>query len=124
MTKKNDVYKCNVCGNITEVLHESGGTLSCCNQPMQKLEENSVEASKEKHIPVVTPVPGGYKVSVGSVEHPMEDKHFIEWIELVTESTVLRKQLKPGEKPEVIFLTDAKTVYAREYCNLHGHWRS
>ena len=124
MGKTNDVYKCNVCGNITEVLHGSGGTLACCNQSMELLTENSVDAAVEKHVPVVTPIQGGYKVSVGEVEHPMGNDHFIEWIELITPDSVLRKQLKPGEKPEAVFITDAKDVYAREYCNLHGHWRS
>jgi len=124
MVAVNKIYKCNKCGNQVEVLHAGGGTLSCCGEPMQEMTENTVEASKEKHIPVVTPVDGGYKVSVGSVEHPMEEKHFIEWIELVTPSGVLRKQLKPGEKPEAVFLTNEKNVYARELCNLHGLWKS
>ncbi|MBK8805970.1 MAG: desulfoferrodoxin [Bacteroidales bacterium] len=124
MALLNEVYKCTVCGNITEVLHASGGTLACCNQPMKLMKENSVEASVEKHKPVISKIEGGYKVVVGSVEHPMADDHFIEWIELVTPFTVLRKQLKSGEKPEAIFLTTETDVYAREYCNLHGNWRS
>ena len=123
MIEKNKIYKCNKCGNIVEVLHVGGGTLSCCGEPMQELIENTVDASKEKHVPVITSIAGGYKVTVGSIEHPMEEKHFIEWIELVTPTGVLRKQLKPGDKPEAIFLTEEKTVYAREFCNLHGLWR-
>jgi len=124
MAELNKIYKCMHCGNIVEVVHQGGGTLSCCGSPMTELKENVVDASKEKHVPVVTAIAGGYKVSVGSIDHPMEDKHFIEFIELVTPSGVLRKQLKPGEKPEAIFLTDEKNVYAREFCNLHGLWRS
>lgn len=124
MIEKNQIYKCGKCGNSVEVLHAGGGTLSCCGEPMALLSENTVDASKEKHTPVITPIAGGYKVVVGSVEHPMEEKHLIEWIELVTPEGVLRKYLKAGDKPEAIFLTDAKEVYAREYCNLHGVWKA
>ncbi len=124
MIEKNKVYKCGKCGNIVEVLHVGGGTLACCGEPMKELTENTVDASKEKHIPVVTAIPGGYKVVVGSIEHPMEEAHFIEFIELVTPNGVLRKSLKPGDKPEAVFQTDEKDVYAREYCNLHGLWKA
>ncbi|MDC0584185.1 desulfoferrodoxin [Bacteroidales bacterium] len=124
MTKQNQVYECSVCGNVVEVLHEAKGTLSCCGQPMNLLEENTKDAAVEKHVPVVEKIEGGYKVTVGEVNHPMQDEHLIEWIELVTEDTVLRKYLKPGDAPQAIFYTDAENVFAREYCNLHGHWRS
>ena len=124
MTKLKEVYRCAVCGNIVEVMHEAGGTLSCCGQPMELLAENTVDAAKEKHVPVVEPIEGGYKVKVGEVEHPMLENHYIEWIELVECDKVQRKHLKPGEKPEAVFYTDCKNVYAREYCNLHGHWKS
>lgn len=124
MTKLKQVYRCNVCGNMTEVIHESGGTLSCCNQAMEMLEENTVDAAREKHVPVIEKIENGYKVKVGEVPHPMMEKHFIEWIELITPTEVLRKHLKPEEEPEAVFMTDATDVYAREYCNLHGHWRS
>jgi superoxide reductase len=124
MTKQKQVYRCALCGNIVEVMQPAGGTLSCCGQPMELLEENTKDAALEKHVPVVEKVDGGYKVSVGAVEHPMMDEHYIMWIELVTENEIYRKYLKPGDKPVAVFMTDAKEVYAREYCNLHGHWKS
>jgi len=124
MIDKNKVYKCEKCGNVVEVLHAGGGTLACCGDSMKELKENTVDASKEKHIPVVTAIAGGYKVVVGSIEHPMEAAHLIEFIELVTPNGVLRKTLKPGDKPEAIFLTEEKDVYAREFCNLHGLWKA
>ena len=124
MIEKNKVYKCAKCGNVVEVLHAGGGTLACCGESMQELKENTVDASKEKHIPVVTTIAGGYKVVVGSIEHPMEATHYIEFIELVTPNGVLRKILNPGDKPEAIFITEEKDVYAREFCNLHGLWKA
>ncbi len=124
MTKLNQVYRCNVCGNMTEVIHQSGGTLCCCKQPMELLEPNNVDAALEKHVPVIEKIENGYKVMVGEVSHPMLEAHYIEWIELVTETEVYRKYLKPGEEPVAIFYTDATAVTAREYCNLHGHWQS
>ena len=124
MTKVKEVYRCAICGNIVEIMHMAGGTLTCCGQPMELLTENTVDAAKEKHVPVVEAIEGGYKVKVGSVEHPMQDNHYIEWIELVEENKIQRVNLKPGDKPEAVFYTDCKNVYAREYCNLHGHWSS
>ena len=124
MTQLKQVYKCNVCGNITEVVHASGGTLACCGQPMELLTENTKDAATEKHVPVVEKIDGGFKVKVGEVSHPMEDKHYIEWIELVTPTGVMREYLKPGDTPEATFLTTETDVYAREFCNLHGHWKS
>lgn len=123
-TKKLQVYKCGVCGNMVEVVHESGGTLACCNQPMDLMDENTVDAATEKHIPVVEKVAGGYKVVVGSVAHPMADDHFIEWIELIAGDAVYCQFLKPGDAPEAVFQTGAEQVTARAYCNLHGHWKS
>jgi superoxide reductase len=120
----NQVYKCELCGNIVEALHAGDGELVCCGQPMALQKENSVDAAKEKHVPVIEKIEGGVRVKVGSVEHPMIDTHYIEWIELITENKVYRKYLKPGEKPEADFLTDEKILYAREYCNLHRLWRS
>jgi superoxide reductase len=124
MTNRLEVYKCEVCGNIVEVVHASGGTLVCCGAEMKKLSENTVDASKEKHIPVVERLPNGIKVTVGSVPHPMEEKHYIEWIELIAGDTVLRQYLKPGQ-PAVAFFEGVKasTVVAREFCNLHGLWK-
>jgi superoxide reductase len=124
MIENNKVYKCSKCGNIVEVLHAGGGTVACCGEAMQELTENTVDASKEKHIPVLTAIDGGYKVVVGSIEHPMEAAHNIAFIELVTPNGILRKNLKVGEKPEAIFITEEKNVYAREFCNLHGLWKS
>ncbi|MCD8290521.1 MAG: desulfoferrodoxin [Prevotella sp.] len=124
MTKKNEVYRCPVCGNITTVLHPSKGILSCCGKPMELLAENGVDAAKEKHVPVIEKIDGGYKVKVGDVEHPMLEAHYIEWIELIEDGKSQVKHLNPGEKPEAVFYTDSQDVYAREYCNLHGLWRS
>lgn len=124
MTKQKQIYRCAICGNIVEIVHPGGGTLSCCGQPMELLTENSKDAALEKHVPVVEKIDGGYKVKVGSVEHPMLPEHFIQWVELITEDKVMRKYLKPGEKPEAVFMTDAASVVAREYCNLHGLWKS
>jgi len=126
MTEKLEVYKCNVCGNIVTVLHNGAGTLVCCGQPMQLLKENTVDASQEKHVPVIEKIRGGVKVKVGSVPHPMEQAHYIEWIEVVTKSgESVRKFLKPGDAPEATFKIALKDVaFAREYCNLHGLWKS
>ena len=124
MTKQNQVYQCSICGNITEVLHESTGTLSCCGQSMHLLEENSVDAAVEKHVPVIVKIEGGYKVTVGEVLHPMIEKHFIEWIELLIENQILRQHLQPGDPPEAVFHTNGTNGIARAYCNLHGQWKS
>jgi len=124
MTKKNEVYKCPLCGNIVEVLHTGAGELVCCGQPMDLMAENTVDAALEKHVPVVEKTDNGYKVSVGSVPHPMEDKHWIEWIELVADGKVYRQDLAPGMAPEATFSIEASEVTARAYCNLHGHWKS
>lgn len=122
-TQRLQVYKCELCGNMVEVLHEAGGTLTCCGQPMSLFSENTTDAAQEKHVPVVEKVEGGYKVKVGSVAHPMEEKHFIEWIELLADGKVYRQFLKPGAPPEAVFMIDADQVTAREYCNLHGLWK-
>ena len=124
MTKKNEIYKCPLCGNIVEVLHTGAGELVCCGQPMDMMGENTVDAAQEKHVPVVEKVDNGYKVSVGSVAHPMEEKHWIEWIELVADGKVYRQDLAPGQAPEATFCIEASVVTARAYCNLHGHWKS
>jgi len=118
------VYKCGVCGNIVEVLHVGGGELVCCNQPMDLLTENSTDAAKEKHVPVIEKVDGGIKIKVGSVAHPMEDKHYIEWVQAIVGERSYREFLKPGEAPEAFFPIKEGSVTAREYCNLHGLWKS
>ena len=124
MTEQKQIYRCNVCGNIVEVVEPAGGTLTCCGQPMELLKENSKDAALEKHVPVIEKIEGGYKVTVGAVAHPMLEEHYIMWIELLTDDKVMRKYLKPGDKPEAVFMTDAKKVIAREYCNLHGLWKA
>lgn len=124
MTERLEVYKCGICGNIVEVLHAGGGELVCCGQPMSVQKENTVDAAKEKHVPVIEKIDGGVKVSVGSVAHPMEEKHLIEWIEIVADGKVYRQFLNPGDTPEAIFKIDATNITAREYCNLHGHWQA
>ncbi len=124
MTKRLQVYKCEVCGNIVEVIHEGAGQLVCCGKPMRLFEENTVDALREKHVPVVEKIDGGYRVKVGSVPHPMEEKHYIEWIELVADGRAYREFLKPGQAPEAVFKIEASQESAREYCNLHGLWRA
>ena len=123
-TKRLEIYKCGVCGNMVEVIHTGEGELVCCGQPMKLLKENSVDAAQEKHVPVVEKVDGGYKVTVGSVPHPMEEKHFIEWIELLADGKACRQFLSPGAAPEATFNLEASEVSAREHCNLHGLWKS
>lgn len=123
MAMKLQVFKCNVCGHLVEVIHEGGGTLTCCDQPMQLMEENKVDAALEKHVPVIEKTAGGILVKVGSVAHPMQDEHYIEWIELLADGKAYRQFLAPGEKPEALFTIKAQDVSAREYCNLHGLWK-
>lgn len=123
MTARLEVYKCEICGNITEVLHEGPGELACCGKPMRLLAENTVDASREKHLPVIEKTPYGFKVKIGSVPHPMEEKHHIEWIELIADGKAYRQFLRPGQPPEAVFCADAVKVAAREYCNLHGLWK-
>ncbi len=123
MTSRLEVYKCEVCGNMVEMIHTGEGSLVCCGQPMKLMAENSVDAAKEKHVPVIEKVDNGYRVAVGSVPHPMEEKHYIEWIELVVGDRAYRQFLNPGDAPEAFFCVDAEGVTAREYCNLHGLWK-
>ena len=124
MTKRMQVYKCEVCGNIVEMVHEGKGTLVCCGKPMKLMEENTVDAAREKHVPVIEKTDHGIRVKVGSVAHPMEEKHYIEWIQVIAGGKAYRKFLKPGEAPEAEFCIEAGKVTARAYCNLHGHWGS
>jgi len=122
--KRLDVYKCGVCGNIVEVEQVGGGTLVCCGQEMSLLEEKSADSATEKHVPVIENIAGGYKVTVGSTLHPMKEEHYIQWIELITETETLVTFLNPGDEPVAIFKTDEKVIKAREYCNLHGLWKN
>ena len=126
MTKRSDVYKCEICGNMVVIVHTGAGELVCCNKPMKLLQENTADASREKHVPVITRTAAGIKVSVGSIPHPMEEKHYIEWIELNVDGRSLRQFLKPGDAPGALFegvtapaLGEAGMV-VRAYCNLHG----
>lgn len=124
MAKKNEIYRCPICGNLVEVLAEGAGTPSCCGKEMQLLRENTTDGAKEKHVPVIEKIDNGWMVSVGSVEHPMTPEHYIQMIELFTEDgQVLRQTLTPEDKPQAVFTTEAKALYAREYCNLHGLWK-
>ena len=123
MAERLQVYKCEACGNIVEVLHAGAGELVCCGQPMVLLQENTVDAAKEKHVPVIEKVAGGVKVKVGDVPHPMEEKHYIEWVEVIADGRAYRQFLDPGQAPEATFNIEADQIVAREYCNLHGHWK-
>jgi len=116
MAKKLQIYKCSICGNIVEVLHGGAGELVCCGKPMELLDEKTAE-------PVIEKVDGGYKVKVGSVPHPMEEKHYIEWIELLADGKAYRQFLEAGGEPEAVFSVEASSASAREYCNVHGLWK-
>jgi len=124
MTKRMQVYKCEICGNIVEVLHEGKGTLVCCGQEMKLFEEQTSDTSKEKHVPFVERTEGKYVVRIGeNILHPMEEKHYIEWVELIVDDNVHRRYLNPGDEPEAVFkIPEGKKVTAREYCNIHGLW--
>ncbi len=124
MAARYDVFKCEVCGNIVEVLHGGAGELVCCGQPMTHLVENTVDAAKEKHVPEVSKSGGEVKVQVGSVAHPMEEKHYIEWIEVIVDGTSHIRHLKPGDSPEATFGVTEGDVNVRAYCNLHGLWKA
>lgn len=124
MAERLEVYKCDACGNIVEVLTGGGGELVCCGEPMKLMAENTTDAAVEKHVPVVETVDGGVKVTVGSVAHPMESEHFIEWIEIIADGKAYRQFLNAGEAPEAVFNVAAQNVTAREYCNLHGLWKA
>jgi superoxide reductase len=123
MAERLEIYICEICGNIVEVLRGGVGELVCCDEPMKLLKENTVDAAKEKHVPVIEPTEHGIKVKVGSVPHPMEQKHYIMWIELIADGRSYTKFLSPGDAPEATFCIDAKEITAREYCNLHGLWK-
>jgi len=132
MTKINEIYKCAVCGNIVEMVHAGAGTLVCCGEPMVLQNPNTVDASLEKHVPVVLNRPkadqpgagtsNGYKIQIGSELHPMTAEHYIEWIEIVADGKIDRKYLQPGDEPIFEFCSEATEITARAYCNLHGLW--
>ncbi len=125
MIEQRQIYHCAICGNVVEVLYAKADALVCCGEPMNLLKENSVDAAKEKHVPEIEDLGDSIKVKVGSIPHPMEEKHYIVMIEVMTEKQVLRHELSPGEAPVAVFPVKAKDIlYAREYCNLHGLWKN
>jgi superoxide reductase len=123
MPERHQIYKCEVCGNIVEVVHGGKGELVCCGQAMKLFREGAVDAALEKHVPVIEKIEGGFRVTVGEVLHPMEEKHYIEWIEATAGEKVYKRFLKPGDLPEAEFRIDADQITAREYCNIHGLWK-
>ncbi len=123
MAKLYEIYKCDICGNVVEVLHGGKGELLCCGEPMKLMEEQTAEQVYEKHVPVVEETDSGIKAVVGSTLHPMEEKHYIEWIQVITNQGACKKFLKPGDKPEAIFSDVQEWKKVREYCNIHGLWK-
>jgi superoxide reductase len=124
MAERLGVYKCSVCANMVEVVRSGGGGLVCCGKPMETLTAKTADAGKEKHVPVIEKVSGGLKVKVGSIPHPMEEKHYIEWVEVLVEGKSYRQFLRPGQAPEAVFDLAGGNVSAREYCNVHGMWEA
>jgi len=124
LTELREVYRCNICGNIVEVLHAGVGQLVCCGESMELLGEKTEDVGLEKHVPVIERTEKGIKVKVGAVPHPMEQRHYIEWIEVTAEGRVYRRFLNPGDAPEAEFEITAEKVEAREYCSIHGLWRT
>lgn len=119
-----DIYKCKLCGNVVSLLHVGDGTLVCCGEDMTRMEENTVDASKEKHVPVIEKTDEGFVVKVGSEPHPMIPEHYIEWVEIISDNITCLAFLEPGDEPKATFTSKAKSVVAREYCNIHGLWKS
>jgi len=124
LTERLQIYKCEVCGNVVEVLDTGKGELVCCGQPMKLMKEQTADWKTEKHVPVIKPTKTGITVIVGSTPHPMIDTHWIEWIEVNVDGKVYKQFLKPGDKPEATFNVQGKKISAREYCNIHGLWKS
>ncbi len=124
MSEISQIYKCGVCGNIVEVLHKADGKLVCCADEMELMQEKTQDEGREKHVPVIEKTEEGFKVKVGSVEHPMTEEHYIEWIEIKADGKSYKKFLKPEEMPEALFCIEAEEVKARDYCNIHGLWKS
>jgi superoxide reductase len=125
MAKLKAIYKCEICGNIVEVLHQGAGALVCCGEEMRLVEEKTKDASIEKHVPFIEKTDEGILVKIGQNQnHPMEEKHYIEWIQLITNDGAYRAYLNPGDKPQALFRIKTDAIAAREYCNIHGLWRS
>ena len=124
MTKLHEVYKCNICGNIVELLHEGAGELVCCGQLMElKAEQTKENAGEEKHVPVIERTETGIKVKIGEVAHPMEEAHYIEWIQILADGRSYKKFLSPEDAPVAEFPIKAEKIKARDYCNIHGLWK-
>ena len=127
MTDKNEIYRCNICGNIVEVLHIGVGKLVCCDNPMELLKQRQDGTGVEKHLPVIEKTDEGIKVKLGSIPHPMEENHCIEWVEIISGDEIRRKVLKPGDTPEAEFnikLDDINQIQIREYCSVHNLWKA
>lgn len=124
MTARLEVYKCNACGNIIEIMNSGGPVPECCGEAMNLQTENTVDAAKEKHVPVIEKISGGFKIKLGEVPHPMIDEHYIQWIEIIAGDKVYQQYLNPGDSPEAEFMIDADNITARAYCNLHGQWKA
>ena len=124
MTKRNEIYKCNICVNIVEVLHFGVGELVCCGQPMELIKEKTEDVGQEKHVPVIEKTATGVKVKIGSTPHPMEEKHYIEWIEVSANGLNCKKFLNPSQEPAAEFEIKAERIEAREFCNIHGLWKT
>ena len=123
MTKQNQIYKCNICGNIVEVLHTGAGELVCCGQPMELIQAKTEDIGQEKHLPIIKKTETGIRVEVGSILHPMEKEHYIEWIEVSANGLSCKKFLSPGQEPAAEFGIKAEKIEAREFCNIHGLWK-
>jgi superoxide reductase len=123
MTKLNEIYKCNICGNVVEILHTGAGQLVCCGENMELLDEKKSDEGEEKHLPVLEIEDDLVRVKIGSVPHPMKEKHYIEWIELIADNKVYKKFLNPGDEAMVEFKVKANVLSARAYCNVHGLWK-
>jgi superoxide reductase len=124
MIEQNQIYKCNVCGNIVEVVHPGAGELACCSQPMILMQEKNEDEGFEKHVPIVEKTETGIIVTIGATPHPMESEHYIEWAEVITEHRTYRKFLEPGQEPQVEFRIQAEHFSVRAYCNVHGLWKA
>jgi superoxide reductase len=125
MTQLRELYRCEICANVVEIAHEGATSLVCCGQPMGKLDAKTQDEGKEKHVPVIEETECCVKVKVGSAEHPMEEKHYIKFIEVLTKNQVLRAELKPGQKPEADFcVAKSDIIEVREFCTVHMLWKS
>ena len=125
MTQLRELYRCEVCGNVVEVAHEGAPALVCCGKPMIKLEARTEDQGQEKHVPVVEETNSGIKVKVGSIKHPMEDKHYIKFIEILLNDKIIRKELKPGKAPEAKYcVSKLDVIEVREFCTVHGLWKN